>query len=54
MGIQKNKYNYLFKNMIPNSIEGIKIYGPKDQYIKPQYYDDVTNLENRILSLIHI
>jgi len=53
MGIQKNKYNYLFKNMIPNSIEGIKIYGPKDQYIKPQYYDDVTNLENRIWSELY-
>jgi phenylalanine-4-hydroxylase len=34
--------------VIPNSIEGIKIFGVDDPYIKHQKYDDVTNLENRI------
>jgi phenylalanine-4-hydroxylase len=42
------KYDHLFKNVIPNSIEGIKIFGVDDPYIKHQKYDDVTNLENRI------
>ncbi len=41
-------YDHLFQNLIPNSIEGIKIFGVNDSYIKPQNYDDVTNLENRI------
>ena len=45
---QSTKYDHLFKNMIPNSIEGIKIFGVDDPYIKHQKYDDVTNLENRI------
>ena len=45
---QSTKYDHLFKNMIPNSIEGIKIFGVEDPYIKHQKYDDVTNLENRI------
>ena len=45
---QSTKYDHLFKNVIPNSIEGIKIFGVDDPYIKHQKYDDVTNLENRI------
>ncbi|HIB05360.1 MAG TPA: hypothetical protein EYO18_06490 [Candidatus Marinimicrobia bacterium] len=45
---QSMKYDHLFKNVIPNSIEGIKIFGVDDPYIKHQKYDDVTNLENRI------
>ena len=45
---QSTKYDHLFKNVIPNSIEGIKIFGVEDPYIKHQKYDDVTNLENRI------
>lgn len=45
---QSTKYDHLFKNVIPNSIEGIKIFGVNDPYIKHQKYDDVTNLENRI------
>ena len=47
---QSTKYDHLFKNVIPNSIKGIKIFGVDDTYIKPQKYDDVTNLENRIWS----
>jgi phenylalanine-4-hydroxylase len=45
---QSTKYDHLFKNVIPNSIEGIKFFGVDDPYIKHQKYDDVTNLENRI------
>ena len=45
---QSTKYDHLFKNVIPNSIEGIKFFGVNDAYIKHQKYDDVTNLENRI------
>ena len=45
---QSTKYDHLFTNIIPNSIGGIKIFGKDDQYIKPQEYDKVTNLENRI------
>ena len=45
---QSTKYDHLFKNMIPNSIEGIKFFGVDDPYIIHQKYDDVTNLENRI------
>jgi len=45
---QSTKYDHLFSNLIPNSIDGIKIFGMNDDYIKPQRYDDVTNLENRI------
>ena len=45
---QSTKYNHLFKNVIPTRIEGIKIFGVDDSYIKHQKYDDVTNLENRI------
>jgi phenylalanine-4-hydroxylase len=47
---QSTEYDHLFKNVIPNSIKGIKIFGVDDPYIKHQKYDDVTNLENRIWS----
>ena len=45
-----SKYNKLFRNIIPNSIEGIKIFSSSDKYIKPQKYNDVTNFENKIWS----
>ena len=45
---QSTKYYHLFKNIIPNAVGGIKIFGINDDYIKPQKYDDVNNLENRI------
>ncbi|MBT3500954.1 MAG: hypothetical protein HOB40_10650 [Candidatus Marinimicrobia bacterium] len=48
MVTQSTKYNYLFKNITPNSVDGIRIFGVKDNYIKPQKYNDVTNLENKI------
>ena len=53
MSIEKNKFNSLFRNVIPNSISGIKIYNQNEKYIKNQNYDDVTNLENRIWSELY-
>jgi phenylalanine-4-hydroxylase len=44
----KNKYDKLFMNILPASISGLHIFGIDDKYIKPQKYNDVTNLENRI------
>ena len=51
--MQNSKYDKLFNNIIPNSIEGIKIFTVSDEYIKLQKYDDVTNLENRIWSELY-
>ena len=42
------KYDYLFSNLKPHTIEGILIFGRDDDYIKSQKYDEVTNLENKI------
>jgi hypothetical protein len=43
------KYDYLFRNVVPNPHLKIKIFGENDSYLKPQDYDNVTNLENKIL-----
>ena len=51
--MQNSKYDKFFNNIIPNSIEGIKIFKVSDDYIKPKKYDDVTNLENRIWSELY-
>ena len=45
-----SKYDNLFKNVIPNSVGGIKIFSVHDNYIINQEYDEITNLENRIWS----
>ena len=50
MMYQNSEYDKLFKNVIPNSIDGIKIFSAGDSYIISQQYDEVTNLENRIWS----
>ena len=50
MSIKSDKYNYLFSNVIPNSIEGIKIFSKDDDYIKNQKYNNVSNIENQIWS----
>ena len=47
---QISKYDKLFKNVIPNSIQGIKIFSSTDAYVINQRYDKVTDLENRIWS----
>jgi len=43
-----NNYDSLFKNVIPNAVGGIKIFGINDHYLKSQNYNNVTNLENKI------
>ena len=48
MVLQSTKYNHLFENVIPNTIEGILIFSKNDNFAKPQDYDNVLNLENRI------
>ena len=45
---QSTKYNHLFENVIPNAVGGIRIFGKNDNYVKPQDYDNILNLENRI------
>ena len=42
------KYDYLFSNLKPHTIEGILIFGRDNDYIKSQKYDEVTNFENKI------
>ena len=42
------KYDYLFRNIVPNPHLKIKIFGENGSYLKPQDYDNVTNLENKI------
>ena len=50
MTFKSSKYDKLFKNIIPNSVDGIKIFGVNDSYVIKQDYDSITNLENRIWS----
>ncbi len=42
------KYDHLFKHIIPNAVGGVLIFGANDAYEKPQQYNAVTNLENKI------
>ena len=42
------QYDHLFKNVIPNAIGGVRIFGMDDPYVKPQDYNNVNNLENGI------
>ena len=49
-----NKYDHLFKNVVSNSMGGIKIFSSKDKYKKPQKYNNVTNLENGIWEKLFI
>ena len=48
-----NKYDNLFKNVIPNNVGGIKIFGKKDSYKIKQKYDAITNLENKLWSSLY-
>lgn len=43
-----NKYDNLFTNVVPNAVSGIIIFGESDPYRKPQKYDLVNYLENKI------
>ncbi|MBC8346523.1 MAG: hypothetical protein ISR89_07255 [Candidatus Marinimicrobia bacterium] len=42
------RYDHLFKNVIPNAIGGVHIFGREDPFLKPQDYNNVNNLENGI------
>ena len=42
------QYDHLFKNVIPNAISGVQIFGMDDPYVKLQDYQAVNNLENGI------
>ena len=44
------KYDHLFDNIIPNSIDGIRIFTSKDEYKIKQYYNKITKTENKIWS----
>ena len=48
------KYDHLFNNRFPNTYGGIKIFGKNDSYVKPQDYNNVTNLENKIWQDLYI
>ena len=48
MRTTSNTFDQLFRHMVPTSMGGIQIFSMDDNYIKPQRYNDVTNLENGI------
>ena len=48
------KYDHLFKNSFLNTYGGIQIFGKNDSYLKPQDYNNVTNLENKIWQGLYI
>ncbi|MEC9273788.1 MAG: hypothetical protein VX680_03785 [Candidatus Neomarinimicrobiota bacterium] len=54
MVIDNEKYDYLFSNLRPQTIEGIYIFGKNDQYLINQDYSSITNLENQIWSDLYI
>ena len=54
MVIDNEKYDYLFSNLRPQTIEGIYIFGKNDQYIINQDYSLITNLENQIWTDLYI
>lgn len=54
MVIDNEKYDYLFSNLRPQTIEGIYIFGKNDQYIINQDYSLITNLENQIWADLYI
>ncbi len=48
------KYDHLFNNRFPNTYGGIQIFGKNNSYLKPQDYNNVTNLENKIWQDLYI
>mgnify|MGYP001201810785 CR=1 FL=1 len=53
MGNELGKFDHLFKNIIPNSVGGIKIFSENDSYKITQQYDSVTKLENKLWSNLY-
>jgi phenylalanine-4-hydroxylase len=48
------QYDHLFKNVIPNAISGVQIFGMDDPYVKLQDYQNVNNLENGIWEDLYV
>ena len=53
MGNHLGKFDHLFKNIIPNSVGGIKIFSENDSYKINQQYDSITKLENKLWSNLY-
>ena len=47
------KFDHLFKNIIPNSVGGIKIFSENDSYKIIQQYDSITKIENKLWSNLY-
>ena len=46
--VMTEKYDDLFDNVIPNAIEGIKIFSKESEYLIEQNYDSITNREHEL------
>jgi phenylalanine-4-hydroxylase len=47
------QYDYLFHNVKPNAVGGIRIFGRHDPYLKPQRYQAVTDQEHHIWARLY-
>ena len=54
MLIDNEKYDYLFSNHRPQTIEGIYIFGKDDKYLIDQNYSLISDVENQIWSDLYI
>ena len=54
MLIDNKKYDYLFSNHSPQTIEGIYIFGKDDKYLIDQNYSLISDVENQIWSDLYI
>ena len=54
MLIDNKKYDYLFSNHRPQTIEGIYIFGKDDKYLIDQNYSLISDVENQIWSDLYI
>ena len=54
MLIDNKKYDYLFSNHRPQTIEGIYIFGKDDKYLIDQNYSLISDAENQIWSDLYI
>ena len=54
MLIDNKKYDYLFSNHRPQTIEGIYIFGKNDKYLINQNFSSISDIENQIWSDLYI
>tara|TARA_B100000945_G_scaffold276504_1_gene241147 strand:+ start:51 stop:983 length:933 start_codon:yes stop_codon:yes gene_type:complete len=52
--IDNKKYDYLFSNHRPQTIEGIYIFGKNDKYLINQNFSSISDIENQIWSDLYI